>query len=182
MLLFLTLVSFSVTKLPFLLLLLSIGKTGKLNMKKKHICRLQLDVFSTTKLIEADFQNCSSNSLNAFQGCLDKEQSHQDVNTFMILLFLFSLYFWTNALFHIASTFDPLGSFSRIVKFTRLCHAFAPRPRYQAPPGNQINISPTKVRVANPWRLSGRVSETQSIRLPSLHMQFIEPGHRKLGI
>ena len=93
MLLFLTLVSFSVTKLPFLLLLLSIAKIGKLNLKKKHICRLQLDVFSTTKLIEADFQNCSSNSLNAFQGCLDKEQSHQDVNTFMILLFLFSLYF-----------------------------------------------------------------------------------------
>ena len=28
---------------------------------------------------------------------------------FMILLFLFSLYFWTTALFHIASTFDPLG-------------------------------------------------------------------------
>ena len=106
---------------------------------------------------------------------------HKSTN-FMILLFLFSLYFWTNALFHIASTFDPLGSFSRIVKFTRLCHAFAPRPRYQAPPGNQINISPTKVRVANPWRLSGRVSETQSIRLPSLHMQFIEPGHWKLGV
>ena len=31
----------------------------------------------------------------------------------MILLFLFSPYFWTNALFHIPSTFDPLGSFSR---------------------------------------------------------------------
>ena len=31
----------------------------------------------------------------------------------MILLFLFSPYFWTNALFHIASTFDPLGPFSR---------------------------------------------------------------------
>ena len=35
------------------------------------------------------------------------------VKNFMILLFLFSLYFWINALFHIASTFDPLGSFSR---------------------------------------------------------------------
>ena len=31
----------------------------------------------------------------------------------MILLFLFSLYFWINALFHITSTFDPIGSLSR---------------------------------------------------------------------
>ena len=34
----------------------------------------------------------------------------------MILLFLFSLYFWIKALFHNASTFDPLGSFSRTAK------------------------------------------------------------------
>ena len=32
---------------------------------------------------------------------------------FMILLFLFSLYFWNNALFLITSTFDPFGSLSR---------------------------------------------------------------------
>ena len=31
----------------------------------------------------------------------------------MILLFLFSLYFWVNALFHITSTFDPIESLSR---------------------------------------------------------------------
>ena len=37
----------------------------------------------------------------------------QQVYFFMILLFLFSLYFWINALFHITSTFDPLRSFSR---------------------------------------------------------------------
>ena len=35
------------------------------------------------------------------------------VKNFMILLFLFSLYFWINALFHIASTFDPTGCLSR---------------------------------------------------------------------
>ena len=32
---------------------------------------------------------------------------------FMILLFLFSLYLWTNALFHITTTFDPFGSLPR---------------------------------------------------------------------
>ena len=37
------------------------------------------------------------------------------VKNFMILLFLFSLYFWIDALFHIASTFDLLGSISRTV-------------------------------------------------------------------
>ena len=31
----------------------------------------------------------------------------------MILLFLFSLYLWTNALFHITTTFDPFGSLPR---------------------------------------------------------------------
>ena len=32
---------------------------------------------------------------------------------FMILMFLFSLYLWTNALFHITTTFDPFGSLPR---------------------------------------------------------------------
>ena len=39
---------------------------------------------------------------------------------FMILLFLFSLYFWINVLFHITSTFDPNGSLSRT--HIHICH------------------------------------------------------------
>ena len=42
-----------------------------------------------------------------------------DEDDFMILLFLFSLSFWINALFHTTSTFDPLGSLSRTAKFIK---------------------------------------------------------------
>ena len=48
-------------------------------------------------------------------------------HNFMILLFLFSLYFWIDALFHIASTFDPLRSFSRTARIfhNRKSHGFS---------------------------------------------------------
>ena len=51
------------------------------------------------------------------------------VKNFMILLFLFSLYFWINALFHIASTFDLLGSSSRTAKksFSAILHTHLER-------------------------------------------------------
>ena len=62
------------------------------------------------------FFMCETSSLTAcnewVQIVPSKKTSYRK-NYFMILLFLFSLYFWTNALFHIASTFDPLGPFSR---------------------------------------------------------------------
>ena len=51
---------------------------------------------------------------NQYLFCLPKFLS-QIKSLFMILLFLFSLYIWINALFHIASAFDLLGSFSRTV-------------------------------------------------------------------
>ena len=46
---------------------------------------------------------------------VSKELSKPTEN-FMILLFLFSLYFLINALFHITSTSDPIGSLSRTLQ------------------------------------------------------------------
>ena len=40
----------------------------------------------------------------------------------MILLFLFSLYFWINALFHYASNFDPNGSLSMTHIYIHIWH------------------------------------------------------------
>ena len=53
---------------------------------------------------------------------IDNSQTY--LVNFMILMLLFSLYFWIYALFHITSTFDPIGSLSRtLVNLSKyLCH------------------------------------------------------------
>ena len=66
---------------------------------------------------------------------------------FLILLFLFSLYFWTNALFHIASIFDPLGSFSRTAREYKASSQPQGPPVLAAPPVLRPSNTTARIRI-----------------------------------